>query len=73
MYSSRICTKHCGCVGPKVNKFDQVSSDCQNMSLAGGTMSDVLGTRAGGPCLMFGGGSEVQCIKDNGYIETPHP
>ena len=69
-------TKHGGWVGPKVNNFVQVSRDGHQMSLSGDTMSDVLGTRAGGPCLMFLEGvgcSEVKCIRGNGYIGTPLP
>ena len=51
--------------GPEVNKFEQVSSEGHQISLAG-PLSDV---RAGGGGLY----SEVQCIMGNGHMESPLP
>ena len=53
-------------VGPQVNKFEQVSSDDHQRSVAGGV----------GSCLLSGGGvrySDVQYIMGNGHMgPLPH-
>ena len=69
-----------------MNKFERVTSDSHQMSLAGGGMSGVQGAGLGGPISdvqgVGPGGSitdvqgdhysEVQCIMANGQMGTPH-
>ena len=52
---------------PQVNKFEQVSSVVHQMSLQGGSNSDVQGPGLGGRTLY----SEAQVIMGNGHIGTP--
>ena len=69
--------------GPQINKFEQLSNDGHQMSLAGKAGVVGWGERQGQgwgsrlPCLMPGGGgglySEIQCIMGNGHTGTPFP
>ena len=58
--------------GPQMNKFEQVSSDHHQLSLAGGRVVGVPGLMSGGgresrvPGLMSGGGSRVPRSDDCG-------
>ena len=47
---------------PQINKFEQVSSDCHQMSLAGGPISDIFWLGVGSDVRVRAEGSWVPCL-----------